>query len=58
MASAMAEHIVSILHTRDGSIAAMHTIWNASAKDRKQVGCVDAIRILYYAAGSKFFFLK
>eukprot|EP01134_Creolimax_fragrantissima_P002389 CFRG2389T1 len=37
LATALAEHVVAMLHTRDGSIVGMETIWNNSAKDRKTI---------------------
>ncbi|KNC79438.1 hypothetical protein SARC_08169 [Sphaeroforma arctica JP610] len=37
LSTALAEHIVAMLHTRDGSLVAMETIWNCGAKDRKTI---------------------
>ena len=37
LAAQLAEHVVSILHTRDGSLAAMHVLWNTPAKERKAI---------------------
>ena len=37
LAGQLAEHIVGILHTRDGSLAAMHVLWNTPAKERKAI---------------------